>query len=72
MPTGYPHSSAEILEHGIYGKLVPPGQSEALAEAIIKALEEPADVAFLQERANEYALTYVGKLYRQVLLDDDH
>lgn len=39
--TDCPSGPAEILENGKWGYLVPPGDPEAMAEAIIRTLDEP-------------------------------
>jgi glycosyltransferase involved in cell wall biosynthesis len=46
----------ELLEHGAVGLLVPPGDVEALADAILRALDAPPDV----ERGREAALRRSG------------
>ncbi len=58
---------SEILENGRYGKLVPVGDSQALAEAIARALQEPADSAGLQAKATEFSLEKAVAGYRKVL-----
>jgi glycosyltransferase involved in cell wall biosynthesis len=50
--TDCPSGPAEILEHGRWGRLVPVGDSHALAGGIIDALESRVPVAF--ERADDF------------------
>ncbi|HIK27001.1 MAG: glycosyltransferase [Oscillatoriaceae bacterium SKW80] len=58
---------SEILENGRYGELVPVGDSQALAEAIARALVSPVDKAALQEKAAEFSLARAVAGYRKVL-----
>jgi glycosyltransferase involved in cell wall biosynthesis len=48
---------AEILDGGTYGTLVPVGDVAALAEALARALEAPADPHSIQQR-RERALAF--------------
>ncbi|MDL0137059.1 glycosyltransferase [Halobacterium salinarum] len=45
---------AEILENGTYGPLVPVGDTNALADAIIGTLEDPLDSDTLKQRADDF------------------
>lgn len=45
----------EILEGGKWGRLVPVGDSAAMADAILKALDEPGDSSALVARAKFFA-----------------
>ncbi len=58
----------EILDDGGYGRLVPPGDADALADAMAAALAEPAAPERMRERAME--LTGPAQLarYEQLLL----
>lgn len=58
---------AEILANGQYGKLVAVGDSEGMAEAIAKTLEEAPDSKLLQERADEFSLEKALTQYQQLL-----
>lgn len=54
--TDCPYGPREILVSGRYGRLVPPEEPDALADAILAALSEPApDRAFLRERAADFS-----------------
>ncbi len=46
----------EILNRGKYGKLVPVGNCEAMAKAIIEALDAPKDSLKVQDRACKLSL----------------
>jgi glycosyltransferase involved in cell wall biosynthesis len=52
--TDCPSGPAEILAGGRYGRLVPVGDDEALAGAIIEALDAPADRDALRARARDF------------------
>lgn len=44
----------EILQDGRYGRLVPVGDTDALAEAVLRTLEHPPDRTFLQNAAQRF------------------
>jgi glycosyltransferase involved in cell wall biosynthesis len=48
--------SAELIEDGITGRLVQPGDATALAEAITDVLSHPAEAAEMGKRARQVAL----------------
>jgi glycosyltransferase involved in cell wall biosynthesis len=52
--TDCPSGSSEILEAGKYGRLVPVGDTQALAEAVITTMEENVDPNRLIARANDF------------------
>jgi len=54
--TDCPSGPSEILENGRYGKLVPVGDIEALASAILETIKMPLPKEFLQERAKDFSL----------------
>ena len=66
--TDCPTGPAEILENGIWGRLVPVGQVDALAEAMNAALDDPAspDVATRVEafRAEPIIARYEAELIK--------
>ncbi len=65
--TNCPSGPDEILDNGAYGHLVPIENSEALAEAIIKTLENPPNTERLIQRANEYSTEKVVATYLSLL-----
>jgi glycosyltransferase involved in cell wall biosynthesis len=54
---------AEILDNGRHGTLVPVGDVEALASAMVAALERPKDPGLLRARADEFALPAITNQY---------
>jgi glycosyltransferase involved in cell wall biosynthesis len=58
---------AEILANGQYGKLVPVGDIQGIAEAIISTLEAPPDADILRQKAAEFSLEKAVTEYLQVL-----
>jgi glycosyltransferase involved in cell wall biosynthesis len=54
--TDCPSGPSEILDGGAFGRLVPPGDVEALAAALLEALAEPRRPAEQQRRAREFTL----------------
>jgi len=52
--TDCPHGPREVLGDGAFGRLVPVGDAQALAAAIVATLDEPADRQRLQARAAEF------------------
>ncbi|MBZ8179103.1 glycosyltransferase [Oscillatoria salina] len=58
---------AEILANGKYGKLVPVGDSEAMAKAIAQTLAESPDSKLLQKRALDFSLEKALSQYQQLL-----
>ncbi|MCX7681258.1 MAG: glycosyltransferase [Anaerolineae bacterium] len=69
--TDCPYGPREILADGQYGRLVPPGDESALAQAILAALQERAncDRAALQRRADEFAVERIVPQYEQLLTE---
>ena len=67
--TDCPSGPAEILQNGIYGKLVPVGDYLALAEAIKKTIENPIDSQKLKERANDFSLEKIATDYLTFFLN---
>ncbi len=49
--TDCPHGPAEILDGGAFGRLVPPGDEAALAEAMERTLDDPPAPDLLRKRA---------------------
>ena len=66
--TDCPSGPAELLDHGNYGALVPVGNDEALAAAILQTLAKAHDRDRLLARAKEFSVERATKQYSQVLL----
>ena len=62
--TNCPSGPAEILENGKYGKLVPVGAWEVMANAILTTLNEPICSSILQQRAQSFRLEKILQEYR--------
>lgn len=56
-----------ILDHGRHGRIVPPRDPAALAEAILATLAAPLPAEPLRERARLYDLPVVTALYRELV-----
>jgi glycosyltransferase involved in cell wall biosynthesis len=67
--TDCPGGSAEILQQGALGPLVPVGDDAALADAILALMDEPTDPERLKARAAEFSLDASVDRYLEVLLD---
>lgn len=68
--TNCPDGPAEVVDEGKYGQLVPPGDTDAMAMALLRALTGetnflPAD---LLRRANEFSLAKAVDAYVEVLV----
>ena len=71
--TDCPTGPREILDNGRYGRLVPVGDHEALAKAILETLDNPDFPANREERiqrALEFSLDAAVEKYLQVLLPE--
>ena len=66
--TDCPSGPFELLDGGRYGRLVPVGDAEAMAEAILSSLDEPHDKAALEARAALFDFDRSVEAYRNVLL----
>jgi glycosyltransferase involved in cell wall biosynthesis len=53
----------EILNRGTVGKLVPVGDSEAMAKAICELLDNPPSSSLLQAKARDFDLSVIGEKY---------
>jgi glycosyltransferase involved in cell wall biosynthesis len=62
-----PHGPAEILDHGRYGRLVPPADPAALAAAILETLRQPPERARLIEGAQRFTEAVAGRAYLETL-----
>jgi glycosyltransferase involved in cell wall biosynthesis len=65
--TDCPYGPAEILAGGRYGILTPVGDADALARAILEALDSPHDPDALKQRVAEFALERVAEKYLRIL-----
>jgi glycosyltransferase involved in cell wall biosynthesis len=65
--TDCPSGPAEILQNGRYGKLVPVGDVDAIAAAIIETLDAPPDPDLLRQRAQDFSLERSVDQYLEVL-----
>jgi glycosyltransferase involved in cell wall biosynthesis len=61
---------AEILAGGRSGRLVPPGDDAALAEAILATLENPPAPELLRERAGFFTVERAAGQYERLMLGD--
>lgn len=59
---------AEILGNGEFGRLVPVGDSQALADAMQQALSSPMEPEKLRRRARDFALDIVAERYLDILV----
>lgn len=68
--TDCPSGPREILEDGRYGALVPVHDPEALARAILDALDAPHDRDALRARAEGFEIDSVAAAYEALLLPE--
>jgi glycosyltransferase involved in cell wall biosynthesis len=61
------YGPAEILAGGRHGRLTPVGDGDALARAILEALDSPLDPNALKQRAADFALEGVAENYLRLL-----
>jgi glycosyltransferase involved in cell wall biosynthesis len=66
--TDCPVGPAEILQGGRFGKLVPVGDADALAEAMEQVLSGSVDRDGLRERARDFDVGRVAQRYLELLL----
>ena len=59
--TDCPYGPAEILEGGRYGRLVPVGDSEAMADAILATLDHPPPRELLQGQGRAFTAGARGR-----------
>jgi len=65
--TDCPSGPREVLEGGRLGPLVPVGDAEALARAIMQTLDAPLPAEILKARAAQYGLAPVSRRYLAAL-----
>ena len=68
--TDCPSGPAEVLQGGIYGKLVPVADDKALAEAIVATLDEPPSRERLRARAWCFSIDHAAQQYLTALLGE--
>ena len=61
--TDTPHGPKEILNNGEFGNLIPIGDEEQMANAVIEKILNPIDKEVLMKRANEFSIEKCAKLY---------
>lgn len=66
--TDCPSGPAEILDNGKYGKLVPVGDVDALAAAMLASLNESHDREKLMERAKDFSVEKIAREYLEYFL----
>lgn len=54
--TDCPHGPAEILDNGRFGRLVPVGNPDAMADAILETLQHPINSEILKQRGREFSV----------------
>ena len=65
--TDCPNGPREILQDGTYGALVPIGNPEAMAGAMLATLAAPPDAVRLRARAAEFSVDATVAGYRSLL-----
>lgn len=65
--TRCPGGPKEILDNGNYGKLVPVGDPNALADAILSTLVNPVDSNSLRLRAKDFSIEHIAEKYLSLL-----
>jgi len=66
--TDCPTGPREILQDGKYGRLVPVGDVDALADAMLDSLQATHDPVVLKARAKDFAVDKVADRYLDLLL----
>lgn len=69
--TDCPSGPSEILQDGRYGPMAPIRDPEALAEAILRCLEEPLPREDLLGRAEDFSIPRISRQYLDLLLAGD-
>jgi len=65
--TDCPYGPSETLAGGLYGPLVPVGDHQALAEAIVKTLDQPLPPETLRQAVAEFSVARSTERYLQAL-----
>lgn len=66
--TDCPSGPGEILDHGVYGRLVPVGDAAALAAALAETLDTAPDRDALIRRGNAFSAASAADAYLKLLL----
>jgi glycosyltransferase involved in cell wall biosynthesis len=66
--TNCPSGPREILKDGTIGRLVPVGDPDALAEAMLATLSSPPDETLLKSAVREYTAEFSSLRYLDLLL----
>lgn len=66
--TDCPSGPSEILDHGRYGPLVPVGDFDGLAQAMLNVLANHPDKKLLKERAFMFSTDKISEQYLDILL----
>lgn len=69
--TDCPSGPREILQGGLYGPLVPMGDVDAMAKAMLSTLANPPDKVFLKRAVTDYTAEISSRRYLEVLLGKD-
>ena len=69
--TDCPSGPREVLEDGKWGRLVPVGDPEAMAQAILKSLDEPVDSSALVGSVNRFSSRSIAEEYMNDLFPDN-
>jgi glycosyltransferase involved in cell wall biosynthesis len=64
--TDCPSGPSEIMAAGAYGELVPVGNADAFADAILRTLDQPRDRARLSARGLEFSVERLAPKYAQI------
>ncbi len=65
--TDCPSGPREVLADGCYGRLVPVGDGRALAEAMVKTLDDPLPRPLLQQAARRFEIEAATSAYLQAM-----
>lgn len=68
--TDCPFGPREILDNGKYGTMVPVGDVDAIAAAIVRSLSSEHDRFALMRRASDFSLSRASAAYLDLLLPD--
>jgi glycosyltransferase involved in cell wall biosynthesis len=65
--TDAPYGPREILGDGLYGALVPVGDTQALAKAMASMMDRPTDRQALRQRAKDFDIDLIADRYEALL-----